>query len=100
MSGGQTFYGSTRTLAIEGAFMESTSFSAAGGKMPEIGQVGLLTLRYKCGMNEARILTKCQILNLLGTGVGISIRYSELSSADQRTMGRIVASGRANLDDE
>lgn len=93
-------YGNTRDISLEGVFFESTSFSGGQASSLSMGDSGLLTLWYRVAGREDFIKLRCQLLHLPASGAGFSIRHSELNAKDQNVLGRIIAAGRAQLEDD
>ena len=90
--------GITRNLSLNGAEVESSSISGNSDKLPSPGESGLLTLKFKHAGSPDSIMLQCQLVHLLGNSMGLSTRYSELNRREQEILGRILASGRAQID--
>ena len=44
-------------------------------------------------------MAQCQVVHILGNGMGLSARFSELNKREQEMLGRMIASGRAQIDE-
>ena len=97
---GMIVYGNTRDISLEGVFFESTSFSGGQASSMSMGDAGILTLWFRLGGREDFIKVRCQLLHMSAGGAGFSIRHSELNAKDQNVLGRIIGSGRAQIEDD
>ena len=97
-SSGITIYGNTRELSLEGAVVESTSMSGTNKKTPAPGENGLLTLKFKKGAAADSILVQCRVIHLVANGIGLSVRFSELTKRETNFLGQMIASGKAEVD--
>lgn len=97
---GMVVYGNTRDISLEGVFMESTSFSGGPASSLSMGDAGVLTLWFRLGGREDFIKIRCQLLHVSASGAGFSIRHSELNAKDQNKLGRLIAAGRAEIEDD
>jgi len=100
MSSGMMFYGNTVDVSLQGVCMESPSFSSGSGGPLNPGDSGLLTLRFRIGDKEENMKVRCQVMHVAANGVGLSIRYADLSKKDQDNLGKIIASGKANIEED
>ena len=96
---GLTVNGLTRNLSLSGAEVESNSISGKSEKMPSPGESGLLTLKFKHAGSPDSIMVQCQLVHILGNGMGLSARFSEMNKREQEILGRMMASGRAQIDE-
>ena len=97
-SSGTTIYGNTHNISLDGVTIESTSMSNPAQTQIAMGEVGLLTLKFKNGAKADAILTQCQVMHLLANGVGLSVRFSELSNKELDLLGQMIASGKSQID--
>ena len=96
---GLTVNGLTRNLSLNGAEVESSSISGKSDRMPAPGESGLLTLKFKHAGSPDSIMVQCQLVHILGNGMGLSARFSEMNRREQEILGRMLASGRAQVDE-
>ena len=96
---GMEINGLTRNISLTGIEMESSSVSGTSSKEPTPGETGLLTLKFRHAGSPDSIMVQCQLVHILGNGLGLSARFSELSKRDQDILGTMIASGRAQVDD-
>ena len=96
---GITISGITRNISLEGAEVEASSVSGSKDRMPGPGESGLLTLKFRHAGSPDSIMAQCQLVHILGNGMGLSARFSELNKREQEMLGRMIASGRAQIDE-
>lgn len=99
MPSGMTFYGNTVDVSLEGICMESTAFSSGGGPVNS-SDSGLLNIRFRVGNKEDSIKARCQIMHVTANGVGLTIRYAELNKKYQDKLGKIIASGNTQIEED
>lgn len=97
-SSGTTIYGNTSDLSLNGAAVEFTSASGAFQSKISPGEIGLLTLKFRNGADADSIMAQCQVMHMLPSGVGLSVRFSELSKQQQDLLGQMIASGKPQVD--
>ena len=97
-SSGTTVYGNTSDLSLDGATVEFTSMSGTTQKKIAPGEIGLLTLKFKNGAVADAILAQCQVMHMLANGIGLSVRFAELSKRELDLLGRMIASGKPAID--
>lgn len=96
-SSGTTVYGNTTDLSLDGVAIEATSMANTTQNKFSMGESGLLTLKFKNNAVADSIMVKCQIMHLLANGIGLSVRFSELSKKDLKLLGQMVASGKPEV---
>jgi len=96
---GVSINGITNNLSLDGAEVESGSMSGPSNRAPVPGESGILTLKFKHAGSPDSLMAQCQIVHILANGVGLSARFSELSRREQEILGRMIASGRAEIED-
>ena len=96
---GMDINGVTRNMSLSGVEIEASSVSGASKKPPVTGELGLLTLKFKNGGSPDSMMVQCQVVHILGNGMGLSARFSELSKREQDMLGMMIASGRPQIDD-
>jgi len=96
---GMEINGITRNISLTGIEMESSSVSGPSNKVPSPGETGLLTLKFRHAGAPDSIMVQCQLVHILGNGMGLSARFSELSRRDQDILGMMIASGRGQIDE-
>ena len=97
-SSGTTVYGNTTELSLDGAAVEATSMQDTTQNKISMGESGLLTLKFKNGAVADAILAKCQVMHLLANGIGLSVRFSELNKRELNLLGKMIASGKPEVD--
>jgi hypothetical protein len=45
------------------------------------------------------MMVQCQVVHILGNGMGLSAQFSDLNKREQDMLGTMLASGRAQIDD-
>jgi hypothetical protein len=96
---GTEINGITRNISLSGVEIEASSVSGPSKKIPETGELGLLTLKFRHLGAPDSIMVQCQVVHILGNGMGLSARFSELSKREQDMLGTMIASGRPQIDD-
>ena len=96
---GISISGITRNISLDGVEVEASSVSGNKDRMPAPGESGLLTLKFKHAGSPDSIMAQCQVVHILGNGMGLSARFSELNKREQEMLGRMIASGRAQIDE-
>ena len=99
-SSGMEASGLTRNISLTGVEMESSSVSGTSTRVPVPGEGGLLTLKFRHAGAPDSIMVQFQLVHILGNGLGLSARFSELSKRDQDILGMMIASGRAQIDEQ
>ena len=97
MPSGRMFYGYTIDVSLQGVSMESPSFTSG---IVSPGDGGVFTLKFRVGDKQDNIKVRCQVMHLAANSVGLSIRYADLSKKDQDKLGKIVAAGKANIEED
>jgi hypothetical protein len=96
---GLTVNGITRNISLDGVEVESNSVSGSSNRLPTPGEPGLLTLKFRHAGSPDSIMVQCQLVHILGNGMGLSARFSDLNRREQEMLGRMIASGRAQIDE-
>ena len=96
---GTEINGITRNISLSGVEIEASSVSGPAKKIPETGELGLLTLKFKHLGSPDSIMVQCQVVHILGNGMGLSARFSELNKREQDMLGTMIASGRPQIDE-
>ena len=96
---GLTVNGITRNISLDGVEVESNSVSGSSNRLPTPGESGLLTLKFRHAGSPDSIMVQCQLVHILGNGMGLSARFSDLNRREQEMLGRMIASGRAQIDE-
>jgi len=96
---GVSINGITRNISLDGVEVEASSVSGNSERMPTPGEMGLLTLKFRHAGSPDSIMVQCQVVHILASGMGLSARFSELNRREQEMLGRMVASGRAQIDE-
>ena len=97
-SSGTTVYGNTKDISLNGVAVESNSMSNTSPNKIAPGEMGLLTLKFKNGAVADAIRIQCQVMHLLANGIGLSVRFSELSQRELNLLGQMIASGKPEID--
>ena len=92
---GVSIAGTTRNISSEGVEVEANSVSGGKDKTPIPGELGLLTLKFRKAGAPASIMVQCQVVHILGNGLGLSARFSELSRPEQNMTERLFHQERA-----
>ena len=96
-SSGTTVYGYTKDLSLNGVSVESNSVTSTSQNKIALGETGLLTLKFKNGAVADAIRVQCQVMHLLANGIGLSVRFSELSTKEMGLIGQMIASGKPEV---
>jgi hypothetical protein len=96
---GVAIRGITRNISLNGVEIEASSVSGGADRAPSPGEAGLLTLKFKHAGSPDSILVQCQVVHILANGMGLSAQFSQLNRREQELLGRMVASGRAQVDE-
>ncbi len=91
--------GITRNISLNGAEIEASAISGTGKRIPVPGELGLLTLKFRHAGAPDSIMVQCQVVHILGNGMGLTARFSELSKREQDMLGMMIASGRPQIDE-
>ena len=91
--------GITRNVSLNGVEIEASSVGGTGKKIPTPGEMGLLTLKFRHGGAPDSMMVQCQVVHILGNGMGLSAQFSDLSKREQVMLGMMLSSGRAQIDD-
>jgi hypothetical protein len=91
--------GITCNMSLNGIEMESSSVSGTSKKIPAPGEMGLLTLKFRHAGSPDSIMVQCQLVHILGNGMGLSARFSELNKREQDMLGMMIGTGRAQIDE-
>jgi len=98
-SSGLEINGSTRNVSLNGAEIEANSVGGTSNKIPAPGEMGLLTLKFRHGGAPDSMMVQCQVVHILGNGMGLSAQFSDLSKREQDMLGTMLASGRPLIED-
>ncbi|MCP4334840.1 MAG: PilZ domain-containing protein [Gammaproteobacteria bacterium] len=90
--------GITRNVSLNGVEIEASSVDGTGKKIPTPGEMGWLTLKFRHGGAPDSMMVQCQVVHILGNGMGLSAQFSDLSKREQDMLGTMLASGRAQID--
>ena len=90
---GVSIAGTTRNISSDGVEVEANSVSGGKDKTPTPGELGLLTLKFRKAGAPESILVQCQVVHILGNGLGLTARFSELSRPEQSMIGQLVDTG-------
>jgi hypothetical protein len=90
---GVSIAGTTRNISSDGVEVEANSVSGGNDKTPTPGELGLLTLKFRKAGAPESILVQCQVVHILGNGLGLTARFSELSRREQSMIGQLVDTG-------
>ena len=97
-SSGITINGNTRNVSLGGVEIETTSMSGNKAVTLTPGELGLLTLKFRKGGAPESIMVQCQVIQVLGNGLGLSACFSELNKHEQNMLGQIIGSGKAEIE--
>jgi len=90
---GVSIVGTTRNISSDGVDVEANSVSGGQDITPTPGEMGLLTLKFRRKGAPESIMVQCQVVHILGNGLGLSARFSELSRPEQSIIGQLVDTG-------
>jgi len=96
---GVSINGITRNISLDGAEVESGSMSGPSNRVPVPGESGVLTLKFKHAGSPDSLMAQCQVVHILGNGMGLSARFSELNRREQEILGRMISSGRPEIEE-
>ena len=96
-SSGITINGNTRNISLGGVEIETTSVSGNKDRILAPGELGLLTLIFRKGGAPESIMVQCQVIQVLGNGLGLSASFSDLNKREQDMLGQIIGSGTAQV---
>lgn len=85
--------GYTQNLSIDGVFMDSQSLTLEGRDPPGPGDVGVFSLFYTRGNIQDKLRIKCQLLHVIGNGVGMNLNYAGLTQQEQKIVAQIMDRG-------
>ena len=91
--------GITRNISLNGVEIEASSVSGSSKKPPTTGELGLLTLKFRHAGSPDSMMVQCQVVHILGNGMGLSAQFSDLSKREQDMLGTMLASGRPLIED-
>jgi len=91
-SSGNTFYGHTQELSLDAITVELSAMPYGNHVKVRLGEVGLLILHFVEGYHEDIIRMHCQVTHMTGNGMGLSIRFYDLTKKEQELIGQVVAS--------
>ncbi|MFT5219624.1 MAG: hypothetical protein ACI9LO_001531 [Planctomycetota bacterium] len=94
---GITINGDTKDLSLDGVLIESTSISSDAKNNPAVGDIGLLSLKFKKGDVENQIRVPCQAKHLGANGIGLLIHFIKLKIDEQDLLRQVIASDSAEL---
>jgi len=92
--------GITRNISLNGAEIEASGVAGTSKKIPVPGEQGLLTLKFRCAGSPDSMMVQCQVVHILGNGMGLSAQFSDLNKREQVMLGMMLASGRAQIEQE
>ncbi len=92
--------GITRNISLNGVEVEASAISGTSKRVPAPGELGLLTLKFRHAGSPDSMMVQCQVVHILGNGMGMSAQFSDLSKREQVMLGIMIASGRAQIDEE
>jgi hypothetical protein len=98
-SSGVEINGITKNVSLHGAEIEASAVSGTGKKIPVPGELGLLTIKFRHAGSPDSMMVQCQVVTILGNGLGLSAQFSDLTKREQVLLGMMLASGRAQVDD-
>jgi hypothetical protein len=85
--------GYTQDLSIDGVFMDSQSLTLEGRDPPRPGEAGVFSLFYQRGHSQDKLRMKCQLVHVVGNGVGLNLNYAGLTQQEQRIVAQIMDNG-------
>ena len=92
--------GITKNISLTGVEIEATGLSGTSKKIPVPGEMGLLTLKFRHAGSPDSMMVQCQLVHILGNGMGLSAQFTDLNKREQVMMGMMLASGRAQVDEQ
>jgi len=73
--------------------MDSQSLTLEGRDPPAPGDVGVFSLFYKQKGQQERLRIKCQLVHIVGNGVGLNLNYAGLSQRELEIVAQIMEKG-------
>jgi len=95
---GITINGKTKDLSLDGALIESTSTASNEQDNPSVGEIGLLTLKFKTGVTENEIRVPCQAKHQGANGIGLLIHFIKLKEEEQNLLRQVMDSDTGEFD--
>jgi hypothetical protein len=95
---GITISDNTRDISLDGVVVESTSLSDTNREGISLGEIGLITLKFKKGAVANSIMAPCQVKHMVANGVGLSVNFIELNKKELDLLEQMIASGKAEVD--
>ena len=99
-SSGLEINGITKNISLTGVEVEASAISGTSQKIPVPGELGLLTLKFRHAGSPDSMMVQCQVVHILGNGLGLSAQFTDLSKREQVMLGMMLASGRAQIDEQ
>ena len=98
-SSGLEVNGITKNISLTGVEIEASGLSGTSKKIPAPGELGLLTLKFRHAGSPDSMMVQCQVVHILGNGLGLSAQFTDLSKREQVMLGMMLASGRGQIDE-
>ncbi|MCP4767950.1 MAG: PilZ domain-containing protein [Gammaproteobacteria bacterium] len=98
-SSGIEINGVTQNVSLNGVGIEASSVGGPSKRIPTPGEMGLLTLKFRHGGAPDSMMVQCQVMHILGNGMGLSAQFSDLNKREQDMLGTMLASGRPQIDE-
>lgn len=99
-SSGLEVNGITKNISLTGVEVEASGLSGTSKKIPVPGELGLLTLKFRHAGSPDSMMVQCQLVHILGNGLGLSAQFTDLNKREQVMLGMMLASGRAQIDEQ
>ena len=99
-SSGLEINGITKNISLTGVEVEASAISGTSKKIPVPGELGLLTLKFRHAGSPDSMMVQCQVVHILGNGLGLSAQFTDLNKREQVMLGMMLASGRAQIDEQ
>jgi hypothetical protein len=99
-SSGLEVNGITKNISLTGVEIEASGISSTSKKIPVPGELGLLTLKFRHAGSPDSMMVQCQLVHILGNGLGLSAQFTDLNKREQVMLGMMLASGRAQIDEQ
>jgi hypothetical protein len=99
-SSGLEVNGITKNISLTGVEDEASALSGISKKVPVPGELGLLTLKFRHAGSPDSMTVQCQVVHILGNGLGLSAQFTDLNKRELDMLGMMLASGRAQIDEQ
>jgi hypothetical protein len=99
-SSGLEVNGITKNISLTGVEVEASALSGISKKVPVPGELGLLTLKFRPAGFPDSMTVQCQVVHILGNGLGLSAQFTDLNKRELDMLGMMLASGRAQIDEQ